>query len=193
MRARRGTEKPIEIFVALFIILAVALVMIKLFEGQIAHRQDELALTQQEQQAQGLREKVELSCEQKCTDAGNNGCSLASLASLCVYGSRDILGNGQFVDLNNDRLDDYDTTLLAGVGVCEDRLYCFQMMSSCCTKEISARSCRSILRDYWTSTGVISSDDELQGRLAQLVPAGECSDDPLRWDKRPEWTGGAGE
>ena len=41
MKNRKGTEKPIEIFVALFIILAVALVMLKLFQSQIAEKQKE--------------------------------------------------------------------------------------------------------------------------------------------------------
>jgi len=40
---RRGTEKPIEIFVALFVILAVALVMLKLFQGQITEKQAQLS------------------------------------------------------------------------------------------------------------------------------------------------------
>jgi hypothetical protein len=195
IRNRKGTEKPIEIFVALFIILAVALVMLKLFQSQISEKQKELADVQQEQKSKELREKVELSCQEKCTQASNNGCSLQSLASLCIFGSPQVLAQDQFVDLNNDKLNGYDDTLLAGIGVCEDNLYCFHVMGSCCAREISARSCRTILHDYWLNKGIISSDADMATRLGQLVPAGSCQPPPgavsVRWDRRPEWNGTA--
>jgi|GEM_PF-3659861 len=148
---RKGTEKPIEIFVALFIILAVALVMLKLFQGQISDKQKELADVQQEQKAQDMKNKVQLSCQQKCTDASNSGCNIAALASLCAYNSENILGKGEFVDLNNDKMKNVDTTLLAGIEVCEDKVYCFHVVSSCCARSISAESCKVYLSEYWES------------------------------------------
>ena len=41
MRNKKGTDKPIEIFVALFIILAVAMVILKMFSGQIQDKTKE--------------------------------------------------------------------------------------------------------------------------------------------------------
>ena len=183
MRGRKGTEKPIEIFVALFIILAVALVMLKLFQSQISEKQKELADVQQEQQAKELRDKLQLSCQEKCTQASNNGCSTASLASLCIHGSRQVLGEDKYIDLNNNKKKDYDTTLLAGIGVCEERIYCFHVMDSCCAQEISPTTCKEILRTYWGRNGLANDDAELQTRLGQLAPAADagssCTGDNL--------------
>ena len=94
MRSKRGTEKPIEIFVALFVILAVALVMLKLFQSQITEKQKQLSDFEQEQRAQELRQKVQLHCQSKCTEASNNGCSLQALAALCLSGSHQVLDEG---------------------------------------------------------------------------------------------------
>lgn len=153
MKNRKGTEKPIEIFVALFIILAVALVMLKLFQSQIAEKQKELSDVQQEAKAQELKQKVQLSCQQKCTEASNNGCSLASLASLCTFNSQNVLGTDSYLDLDNNKENSFDTTLLAGIAVCEDRVYCFNMIDSCCAQRISPDSCVKILDSYYKSKG----------------------------------------
>jgi hypothetical protein len=153
MKNRKGTEKPIEIFVALFIILAVALVMLKLFQSQIAEKQKELSDVQQEQKAQELKSKVQLACQQKCTEASNNGCSPASLASLCTYNSQNVLGADSYVDLNNNKENGFDTTLLAGIAVCEDKVYCFHMVDSCCAQRISPDACVKILDSYYKSKG----------------------------------------
>ncbi|MDD9952788.1 MAG: hypothetical protein OXR66_00460 [Candidatus Woesearchaeota archaeon] len=198
---KKGTEKPIEIFVALFIILAVALVMLKLFQSQIADKQKELADVQQETKAKELREKVELACAEKCTQASNNGCNRASLASLCMYGSHRVLKDNEFIDLNNNNKPDYDDSLLAGIGVCEDRLYCFHMMGSCCAREISAAECRLILKDYWTEVEILKptgtpptiTPGDVTTQLNALVPSGSCpapagAPTGMRWDEQDSWT-----
>jgi hypothetical protein len=167
MANRKGTEKPIEIFVALFIILAVALVMLKLFQSQIAEKQKELSDVQQEQKSKETMDKVRLACQQKCTEASNNGCSQASLASLCAYSSRNVLSTGQYIDLNNDKTKNIDTTLLAGIGVCEDHVYCFHLVESCCAQRIDPVSCKTILDSYWTSRGLTTAT-----LLPATVPSG---------------------
>jgi hypothetical protein len=187
MRNRKGTEKPIEIFVALFIILAVALVMLKLFQSQIAEKQKELSDVQQEQKSRELRNKVDQACKDKCVEASNNGCSPASLASLCTYGSKNVLLEGQYIDLNNDNEKNYDDSLLAGVGVCEERVYCFHLVSSCCARQISPETCKDILESYWTSKSMIKTGTTLNDLLTANVPAGTCAADENRWDTLAAW------
>ena len=190
---RKGTEKPIEIFVALFIILAVALVMLKLFQNQIAEQGKKIADVQQEQKAKELRNKVDQSCKDRCVEASNNGCSYASLASLCMYGSHRALGTNEFIDLNNDQNIGYDDTLLAGVGVCEDRIYCFHTLNSCCGREISATSCKEILKQYWVQSKLLSgpTDSKFDNLLKANVPATDlgsaCTDSANRWDNLADW------
>lgn len=188
---RKGTEKPIEIFVALFIILAVALVMLKLFQSQIADKQKELADVQQEQKSKELLQKVKQACSDKCVDASNNGCSDASLASLCSYGSAQVLGKNNYIDLNKDQVSGYDTSLLAGIGVCEDRVYCFHLVDSCCAQAINAQNCKAILTRYWDNQGF--DDDEIESMLNtesenSIVYAGSCDDEGTMWDELASWS-----
>ena len=180
MRSRKGTEKPIEIFVALFIILAVALVMLKLFQSQIADKQKELSDVQQEQRAKELISKVHQACSDKCVEASNNQCNPAALASLCMYNSQITLGKNEFVDLNNDKVNDMDITLRAGIGVCEDKIYCFHVLNSCCAREISAQSCKDIIVNYYIGQGQTAANSA--ALYSSLVNAGTCTGDN-RWDK----------
>ncbi len=182
MKSRKGTEKPIEIFVALFIILAVALVMLKLFQSQISDKQKELSDVAQAQKTKELRQTVIQACSDKCVEASNSQCSMQSLASLCLTNSKDVLAQGEYLDLNNNKNPDLDRTLLAGVGVCEDRVYCFHLMRSCCNREISAASCKTILRNYWDSQKL-----DVDAWMA-TVTAGTCQDSPTRWDRLDSWT-----
>ncbi len=181
MRNRKGFEKPIEIFVALFIILAVALVLLKLFQNQISEKQKELADVQQEQEAKERMDKFILACAEKCTQASNNQCSSASLASLCATSLSSVLGPDSYIDLNNNQIKDYDTTYLAGIGVCEDRMYCFHVMDNCCNTEISATNCKTILTKYWTDNGLVAT-------LPAVVPPGTCTSNGNRWDELVGWT-----
>lgn len=185
MRNRKGTEKPIEIFVALFIILAVALVMLKLFQSQIADKQKELSDVQQEQKTKEMLSKVQQACSDKCVEASNNQCSPAALASLCMYSSQKVLGEGSFIDLDNDKNMGEDKTLLAGIGVCEDKVYCFHLINSCCAREISAKSCKVILESYWASKGYDATG------VAKLeknnVDPGTCKKTADNWYTIDDW------
>jgi type II secretory pathway pseudopilin PulG len=186
---RKGTEKPIEIFVALFIILAVALVMLKLFQSQIADQTKKISDVQQEQRAKEMLQNARQACSDKCVEASNNQCNRAALASLCMYSSDKVVPPPDFIDLNKDQKLDLDTTLLAGIGVCEDRIYCFHLLSSCCAREISASSCKSILTEYWQSKQFTPA--QVSSMLTANVNAGTCSDPGnIRWDKLPDWTSG---
>ncbi|HIH25117.1 TPA: hypothetical protein HA251_08850 [Candidatus Woesearchaeota archaeon] len=188
MRNRKGTEKPIEIFVALFIILAVALVMLKLFQSQIADKQKELADVTQEQKTKEMLSKVRQACSDKCVEASNNQCSPAALASLCMYNSRKVPGAAEFIDLDNDQKSGMDTTLLAGVGVCEDQIYCFHLVENCCGREISAQSCKAILSDYWSSKPGLGTISSL---LGSNVPPGKCASPTIpatHWYRVEGWS-----
>jgi hypothetical protein len=178
---RKGTEKPIEIFVALFVILAIGLFMLKFFQYQLVEQENQLAGVALQFESRELTHKVQLACEQKCVDASNNGCSIASLASLCMTGSHNVLGQGQYLDLDNDGTLGEDVTLLAGIGVCEDHVYCFHLLNSCCSQRISPETCKTILTSYWQSKGL--SADQL---LRSTVPAGTCATTQAgvkRWDQ----------
>lgn len=172
MFSKKGTEKPIEIFVALFVILAVALVMLKLFQSQITEKQKQLSDFEQEQKARELQQKVALHCQNKCTEASNNGCSLQALAAVCLSGSHQVLDSGEFLDFNGNTDIDFDIENFGGEGVCEDQVYCFSTIDSCCAREISVESCARILKDYWTQK---QFDTTQQITLCGTIRKGQCS------------------
>ena len=155
--SRKGTEKPIEIFVALFIILAVGLVMLRLFQNQLAQQQSDLANVEQEQRIKELREDARLYCSQKCTEASNNRCSPSSMASLCMSYGTNAVPDG-WVDLNMNQVSDLDTTAFGGVGVCEDAIPCSLLIDECCGRRITPGTCLDIKKDYWTSLAFNSTE-----------------------------------
>ena len=173
---KKGTEKPIEIFVALFVILAVALVMLKLFQNQITQKQTELQTFQQEQKAQELKEKATLYCQDKCNQASNDGCSLRTLASLCIsYGSDAITGT-DYLDLNNNGRLDRDTTQLPGIGICEDAVPCHALISTCCGRQLNGATCDTILREYWGGQA-LPVGETVDTMIAANVFEGDCGGD----------------
>ena len=150
--SRKGTEKPIEIFVALFIILAVGLVMLRLFQNQLQQKQEDIANVEQQQRINELRQDARLYCSQKCTEASNNRCSLSSLASLCMtYGTTAV--DGGWIDLNMNQHRDLDEDAFGGVGVCEEAVPCSLLIDDCCGRAITPSSCLDIMLEHWVNIG----------------------------------------
>ncbi len=171
---KRGTEKPIEIFVALFVILAVALVMLKLFQGQITEQKAALSNYQQEQLAQEMQQNLVLHCQSKCTEASNNGCSRQALAALCLAGSHQVFDTGESLDFDGNNKPDFNIEQYGGVGVCEDQVHCFNAIDNCCAQKITAESCNDILKGYWDSRGWVDGSNQ-RTALCSTVNKGECT------------------
>lgn len=176
--SKKGTEKPIEIFVALFVILAVALVMLQLFQGQITEQRGAISEFEQQQQLQRMQDDIGLHCLQQCTRAENDGrCSLQALASLCMAGTHQIFDDGQFIDFDGDNRISYNTDQYGGEGVCEDQIYCFTHMERCCNRQINAESCADILNQFWNSRGWDSDSSQRENLCQTNLRTGSCSPD----------------
>ena len=170
---KKGTEKPIEIFVALFVILAVALVMLKLFQNQVTQQQSEIDEIKQKQAQSDLFQNARTYCQDKCSQATSNDCSPANLASLCISYGSDVLQGLEFLDLDQDGTNGYDDKYLAGVGLCEDKVPCHAIIDTCCSKTINYETCKGILKSYWGDS--LNLDDaQVEAKFAALVQPGEC-------------------
>ncbi len=178
---KKGTEKPIEIFVALFVILAVALVMLKLFQNQITEKQAQLTQFEQEKKQQELVEKSVLYCKSRCIDASNDGCSLRSLASFCLALGSDQIKLPDYLDLNKNTRMDLDTTRLAGLGLCEDAVPCHSLVSECCGTQLTGQACKEILTQYWESQNFNGTN--INCLVKTNVKKGTClvSDQSMFW------------
>jgi hypothetical protein len=159
IRSKRGTEKPIEIFIALFVILAVSLLVLRLFQTQIQGTTDDLSEYQAEQQRNQLKTTFEAQCRTVCSTAQNErGCSLDALVQVCIQNSNRIL-SGQYIDLNRDNRVNYDTESYGGVGVCENNIPCFLEISTCCGERLTPERCEELLCQRAEQLGYDGSSD----------------------------------
>jgi hypothetical protein len=143
-RNKRGTDKPIEIFVALFIILAVAMVILKMFSGQIQDKTKELQNIQQKEKYTQAKGDAKRECDELCTNALQDDCNLQQKAQFCQHK----LLNGLDINMNG-QTGDYSEDLLSGVGVCEDAIYCPHVTSCQCQGDLSVKNCLTILDTYF--------------------------------------------
>lgn len=153
-RSRKATEKPIEIFIALFIILVVSLLVLRLFQGQVSQATEELGQAQLAQETQATFNSFQQGCSDACTQAASRGCTQESLVQLCISTSRTILGaRADNMDLDNNQRVGFNTQTYGGIGVCEQNIPCFMEQTQCCNRRINLETCREILCNYWSSQG----------------------------------------
>lgn len=186
MQNKKGTEKPIEIFVALFVVLAVALVMLKLFQNQVTQQQSEIDEIKQNDAQEELFQNAKTYCQDKCSQATSNNCAADRLASLCIAYGSDVLEELEYLDLNQDGLNNYDETYLVGVGVCEDRVPCHVLIDRCCSQKINYNTCNKILKDYWEQSLNLDAD-QIESKFASLIDPGDCYSDLSEVEKASHW------
>jgi hypothetical protein len=150
---KKGTEKPIEIFIALFIILAVSMVMLKMFKGQITEKSQQMQDENAKYQLEQSIKEAKLTCSQLCSDANQQGCSGQTIAAYCTQTVGTVTGSGEnerrVLDLDANNVIGVDTSLMGGIGVCEDAIYCPLVHSCKCGKELTPQYCIEKSCEYW--------------------------------------------
>lgn len=145
---KRGTEKPIEIFVALFIILAVAMVMLKMFKGQITEKSTEMQEMSRQSELEQAVDDAQLECKSACSEAAQADCSLKSKAAFC-------LRRLDPLDLDGDRsTSGVNSDVLGGLSMCEDAIYCPMFIECMCGEPLDMVACEHVLCQYWNKTGI---------------------------------------
>ena len=168
MRNKKGTDKPIEIFVALFIILAVAMVILKMFSGQIQDKTKELQKIEQREKFQQAKGDAKRECDEICTAALQNDCNPQQKAQFCQHKLLD----GLDVNMDGDKKD-YTEDLLSGIGACEDTIYCPQVTSCQCQGSLAMIDCVDILYSYYTSEMGITHSEACDLLFSRIVE-GSC-------------------
>ena len=150
---KKATEKPIEIFIALFIILAVAMVMLKMFKGQISEKTTEMKEIERTSALEQALTDARLECKTLCTRAAQEDCSLRAMANFCIKKMKGL-------DIDGDRATTgYDSTLLGGIGLCEDNIYCPHLTECNCGEELTISNCIKLMCNYWASQGINTVSD----------------------------------
>jgi hypothetical protein len=139
-RSKRGTDKPIEIFIALFVILAVAMVILKMFSSQIEQKKNEMEVEQQKQKAIQAQEDLNSFCDTKCSAAMR---TLKDKVTFCTSYYPDM------IDINKNSIADYTMALDNIQGYCEDRIYC-AAFRPCGSLDI--KNCKQLVCDYVANT-----------------------------------------
>jgi len=135
-RGKKGTDKPIEIFIALFVILAVAMVILTMFSSQIEQKKNEMEQQAQEERARQAMADLDAYCDTQCSKAHR---SLKDKVAYCTSYYR-----GE-IDINKNSMADYTMALDNIQGYCEDRIYC-STYRPCGSLDIL--SCRRLVCDY---------------------------------------------
>lgn len=175
---KKGTEKPIEIFVALFVILAVALLLLQLFQGQLSEQQSRLDEEARAREQEQIRDSARQHCNAACQEASSRGCTTSAMASFCLAYASDAVSEPRFLDLNLDGELNVDQSLLGGVKVCEDAVPCHAMIDRCCGQSIDHTSCRRFLERHWEG-----HEPEQRAQLAEdLVRTGEVDPQCVKGD-----------
>jgi hypothetical protein len=171
--SKKGSEKPIEIFIALFVILAVAMVLLRMFGGQITEKQKELKALSDQNRLEQTRKDVKNFCDQKCADVS----STIDKITYCKtkYGS--------VADFNDNSITDEYNGEFSIVGICEDTIYCASIIDC---KSLTIKTCAQIMCNYFKSEfgdGVSNATARLRGFLSP----GSCYESLTPEQKANHW------
>jgi hypothetical protein len=185
--SKRGTDKPIEIFIALFVILAVAMVILKMFSSQIEEKRKEMETQQQEERARMAQADLDTFCATKCSNAFK---SLKDKVTFCTS-----YYQGE-IDINKNSMPDY-TMLIDNIqGYCEDRIYC-SAYKPCGSLDVL--TCKKIVCDYMDRQMEVSGDEAQANRMVgydttkgqykagALFNPGECWNRLSDEEKKMHW------
>ncbi len=170
IRHRRGTDKPIEIFIALFIILAVAMVILKMFSGQIQDKTKELQKLEQREKFQQARGDAQRECEEICTISLQNDCGLQQKAQYCQHK----LQTGLDIDQDGD-YSSFSLDMLGGIGICESDIYCPYVSECNCKGDMSMSNCVDVLWQFYRSEDYMGLKfDQACDLLYKRIYGSEC-------------------
>jgi len=166
----------LEIVFAMFILIVVTLVVIRLFTSTVS--KDVLPPLDDFKAAYNYdREKSK--CDNLCSSFTSNGCSdLVAAVSFCqqkVF--LDIDGNYRVGEKGHGGI-------IAGVPYCEDGLYCFHISTCGCGSFIlTPEQCLVVMKDYYINQLGLSEKEAKQAIINQ-IKQGTCNPNPEMWGKR---------
>ncbi len=152
---RKGTDKPIEIFIALFIILAIAMLMLRMFADQLREKTDQLKRQEYRDKLEQAKREAEQGCSKACTKTLSKDCSQKALAEYCIAK----IEGGLDVNIDNDKDDYVKPTashgfLLSG-GTCEDTVYCREIWPCTeCERNLNLENCVKITCNWLKDSGM---------------------------------------
>lgn len=132
---QRGMEMAIQIFIVLFVLLAVSMLVLQLVSTQFTQNETQLKDVQKKAAFDQKLKTNMVTCDSLCTGTE------AQLVSYCMTTFDFREGT---IPLQDDK------KYLPGIGVCDDRVYCNQITTcGSGTSELTMEKCKAILCAYW--------------------------------------------
>jgi hypothetical protein len=166
----------LEIVFAMFILIVVTLVIIRLFTTTVTR--ESLPNIEDFRGAYNY-DKEKVKCGNKCSTFTSGGCSdISAAVSYCQEKiAIDIDGNFR----TNER---GHGGLIAGIPYCEDGLYCFHITECACGSYVlDPANCLKLMKDYYQIQMGLSEQAANQIILNKITP-GTCNRDPAMWGKK---------
>jgi len=123
-------------------------VVSKMFKSAIRIEPAEMQRMQQDTEFQQALVDARLLCRDKCSEANQDGCDIKAKAVFCLQKLDDL-------DMNQDYdVNDIDTSILGGIAVCEDGIYCPMYTECKCEEKLDMVACKNIYCDYLQDIGI---------------------------------------
>lgn len=158
---KKGTDKPIEIFVALFVILAVAMLILRMFSSQIEEKQRQLRDAADQAKVEQAKASLQQFCDARCSEAMDE----AGVLNYCKSYIQ------EEIDINNNKIYTDYITSISLEGVCEDRVYCAQFKPC---GALNMKTCVQRLCSYFQKNWGINDPALRTVELQKFLQPGEC-------------------
>ncbi|MCX8189961.1 MAG: hypothetical protein N3F05_01895 [Candidatus Diapherotrites archaeon] len=162
---QKGMEIAINTFIILFVALVVALLVIQLVTQYVNP-----PLKNCEEKLLEAKRVAETKCMTLCNTARASP-SMKTIADFC---KETIGGDNKGLDLTKDCvISGYDEGFLIGTGICEDTIYCSQLIE--CNiggSPLTMARCTEALCNFWQSQGL--SAEAKNSELSNFIKPGNC-------------------
>lgn len=170
---QKGMEMAIQIFIVLFVLLAVSMLVLQLVSTQFTQNETQLRDVQQKAAFDQKFKTNQVTCDSLCSGTESQ------LMAYCMTS----------FDFREGTLSEYDAIrFLPGIGVCTDRVYCNQITScGLGISELNTKKCAKLLCNSWVEQLGGQSDKgavvEATKLLRKYLTSGTCvfDEDNIHW------------
>ena len=160
----RNRGRLFEMAAVLIVLACMTIIVFAFFLSGITEDKRGLQGIARQQSSETVLTAARQYCNDKCTMTLQQDCSKRASAQFCL----DYIDEG--IDLNSDgKIQGFDDKRL-GIGVCEDKIYCNQLVSCSCQGGLTMENCVKVLCDYWKDLNSTNIEDA----PARNLNPGQC-------------------
>ncbi len=164
----KGQAKALELVIALFVLLVVAVALIQFVLPAFSQGEESFSGPLEDLSRQQAIDKAEEKCNLLCDDIRDSDGSQGSVVAFCSGVASE---NGLDIDAKGKK----GYSEIGGIGVCKERIPCFRMVE--CrypsgAQPYDANSCKSAICSYYSGLGL--SEERVNEELNKRLSPGDC-------------------